>query len=411
MKALLKLNIVIAFLITSNFAQSQTCDCKADLDFIVEKMERMPSYKKQLKGNKKELFENTYNELTSKMKQPLPIEDCYKLLLQQTLLVNDVHFSLGYKNPIISKDILEDSTKLGVFKTTEAFKNHPKVDADLAELKQRLESKSVDAIEGIYNYGESQKIGVYYSENKNELYGVLLENSLRQWAVGEIIFRATHTNNNKYNLYYYNVDTRKPGFIKSISLENGRIWGYKKEGNTSNYELPIKEQSDWEFKNINDDTQYIYFGTFGNSQKTKHKEFYEEIESLLTANNVIVDLRSNRGGNDKFSDPYLKLLKNKNVYILTNCFTGSNGEQFTYKLRQLKNAVHLGQTTRGIISYGMNYGYNYNTPSDFFNLTPTDMDFHEFIEFEGKGIAPQTTLNFDSDWIDQTLAIIASENK
>ena len=39
--------ILIAFLFGTIFliAQSKTCDCKADLDFSVEKIKKMPSYK------------------------------------------------------------------------------------------------------------------------------------------------------------------------------------------------------------------------------------------------------------------------------------------------------------------------------------------------------------------------------
>jgi len=133
------------------------------------------------------------------------------------------------------------------------------------------------------------------------------------------------------------------------------------------------------------------------------------MKTKLTAKNVIVDLRSNVGGNSKFSDPFLKLLKKKNVYILTNCFTGSNGEQFTLKLKALKNAKHLGQTTRGIIAYGMNYGYNYNTPSGYFNITPTDMDFSKYLAYEGKGVAPEIPLDFNKDWNKQTLEIIKAD--
>lgn len=411
MKIIFKLTLVLVLLIVSNPIQSQTCDCKKDLDFIVEKMERMPSYKKQIKGVKKIEFQKTYNTLISQMKQPLQLEDCYKLLIQQTLLVNDIHSNLDVIEDVLSKEDLQDSSKVSAFKLSDAFKKHPKTSLDLNELKQTLAAKSVDDIEGIYGYGDLQKIGVYYSEDKKELIGVLLENTLNHWEVGEIRFVATHTNGVKYNLYYYDVNTRKPGFVKSISLDNSRLWSYKKVGNTSNVELPIEDQSDWEFKKLNDDTQYIYFGHFGNSKKKEHIAFYKDVERQLTDKNVIVDLRSNGGGNKKFSDVYLKLLKNKNVYILTNCFTGSNGEQFTLKLRQLKNAKHLGQTTRGVIAYGKNYGYNYNTPSGYFNFTPTDMNFHRLIEFEGKGVSPQIPLNFNEDWITQTLAIIASENK
>jgi len=407
----MKLHLVLTFFFTSNFAQSQTCDCKVDLDFIVEKMKKMPSYKKQIKGDKKIEFENSYNNLASQMAQPLALEDCYKLLLQQTLLINDTHSNLNVVKDVLPKKELQNTTKVNAFKLSSTFKRHPKTNLDLETLKQILAVKPIDAIEGIYTYGKSQKIGVYYSEDKKELIGVLLENTLNHWEVGEIRFIATHTNGVKYNLYYYDIDTRKPGFVKSISLDNGRLWSYKKVGNSSNVELPIKDQSDWEFKAINDDTQYIYFGTFGNSKKKEHLKFYKEVERQLTAKNVIVDLRSNRGGNKKFSDVYLKLLKNKNIYILTNCFTGSNGEQFTLKLRRLNNANHLGQTTRGVIAYGKNYGYNFNTLSGYFNFTPTDMNFHKFIEFEGKGISPQIPLNFEDNWINQTLEVISSKNK
>ncbi|WP_439151304.1 S41 family peptidase [Winogradskyella sp.] len=131
----------------------------------------------------------------------------------------------------------------------------------------------------------------------------------------------------------------------------------------------------------------------------------------MTAKNIIVDLRSNSGGNSKYSDPFLKVLKNKNVYVITNCFAGSNGEQFTLKLLKNKKATHLGQKTRGIIAYGKNYGYNFNTPSGHFSITPTDMNFHEYIEYEGKGITPDITLNFDSDWIEQTIEIIIAKQK
>ncbi|WP_052467142.1 S41 family peptidase [Psychroserpens damuponensis] len=405
------LTILLVFLltITSVFSQSKTCDCKTDLDFLVEKMKKMPSFKKQIKADKKDEFENTYRELASQMTQSIPVEDCYKLLIQQTLLVNDVHFSLGYKNKILSNEILNDSLKLDAFKQSAAFTNHPKIDINLEELKQKLKSKPLHAIEGIYRYGEFQKIGVYFSEDKKTLTGVLLENTLSQWEIGEVRFVATHISDQKYNVYYYDADTRKPGFVKSLSLENGRLWSYKKVGNDNNYELPIKDQSNWAFKTLTNETQYIYLGTFGNSNKKKHQSFYKEVEHKLTAKNVIVDLRSNGGGNDKFSDPYVKLLKNKNVYIITNCFAGSNGEQFTLKLLQNKNAKHLGQTTRGIIAYGKNYGYHYDTPSGYFNVTPTDMNFHKFIEYESKGITPEIKLDFDKDWIEQTLEIIASD--
>lgn len=414
MKNVITLSLLFFFGIAFAFAQTETCDCKTDLDFIISKMKKMPSYKKQIKGDKKEEFETVYKMLSAKMKQPISAESCYKLLLEQMVLVNDVHSSLTFRTKYLSQEDVKDETKIEAFKNSERFKNHPKTTHNLETLKVELSQKQASDLEGFYNFKDQQTIGIYYSENKKDLIGVVLESSLNQWEAGEIIFKATHTNGIKYNLFYYHPITRTPSFVKSISFENGRLWAYKKIGNTFNAELPIEDQSNWEFKQLNTETQYMYFGnfsSFSSKNRKAFKDFYASMETKLTAKNVIVDLRSNAGGNSKLSDPFLKLLKNKNVYILTNCFAGSNGEQFTLKLKALKNAKHLGQTTRGIIAYGMNHGYNYNTPSGYFNMTPTDMNFSKYLAYEGKGVTPEYPLDFNKDWIKQTLNIIATDNK
>ena len=408
------LALVTATLLIStvgSFAQSQTCDCKSDLDFVVEKIKKMPSYKKQIKGEKKDAFDATYQKNSAKMQNPISIEACYKMLLEQMLFVNDSHASLQVSTDVLPEEVFMDDNKFSEFEASDVFINHPKTDRKIQELKAELSQKHPEGLEGIYNYGENEKIGFYYADNKKDLIGVVLETNLKQWEVGEIRCYATHTNANKYNLYYYKADTRTPAYLKSLSFENGRLWSYKKVGNTNNFEFVINQKELTSFKQLNDDTQYIYFKSFSNRKGKALKQFFEDTKDKLTAKSIIVDLRSNSGGNSKYSDVFLKLLKNKNVYVLTNCFTGSNGEQFTLKLLKNKKAKHLGQTTFGVIAYGMNYGYNYNTPSGHFNISPTDMNFHEYIAYEGKGITPEIPLDFNRDWIAQTLDIIESDSK
>ncbi|PQJ81910.1 S41 family peptidase [Polaribacter glomeratus] len=410
MKNLTTILIFFLFLSNSAFAQVETCNCKTDLDFVVAKMKKMPSYKRQIKGEKLIAFNTMYQSLSKEMTAPIAIENCYQLLLKQLLLVNDAHASLSINSKFLSESILKDKAKLASFKLTALYKNHPKTTRDIAKLKEELSNKSINDLEGIYNYKDNQKIGIYYDTNKKDLIGVVLENNLNNWEIGEISFYATHINTEKYNVYQYHLDTKTPRFVKSLTFENGRIWSYKKVGNTFNFELPKENQTELEFKQLNDNTQYLYFGNFSNSKKKKHLEFFKNTKDKLTAKNIIVDLRSNGGGNKKYSDSFLKLLKNKNIYILTNCFTVSNSEQFTVKLKKIKNAKHLGQTTFGVIAYGINYGRSYNSPSGNFTITPTDMNFNKYLKYESKGVSPEKKLAFDTDWIAQTLAIIASKN-
>lgn len=47
--------------------------------------------------------------------------------------------------------------------------------------------------------------------------------------------------------------------------------------------------------------------------------------------------------------------------------------------------------------------------SGHFTITPTDMNFHRYIDYEGKGIIPDIPLDFDRDWIEQTLEIIEKD--
>ena len=385
---------LILFVCTTSFGQNDMCDCKKELDFVVEKIQKMPSYKKQIKGEKKEAFETLYLELSSKLNESVSIETCFTFLQKQLLMVNDEHSTIA------------------ITKKYNGIKNYTSnllSVVDITVLKDSLSKKSLNEIEGLYAYKDELVIGVFYHHSKSILTGIVLESKLPQWKIGDVKFEASFIQNQKYNLFDYHIEHKTPSVLKSISFDNGRIWGYKKIGNTANEEFPIKNQTNWEFRQINENTQYLYFGHFSNGTKKEHLAFYESVNQKLTAKNIIVDLRSNAGGNKKFSDVYLKLLKNKNMYILTNCFTGSNGEQFTYKLKNLDNAIHLGQTTRGVIAYGMNYGYSYNSPSGYFEMSPTDMNFHEFYDFENKGISPEITLDFSQDWIEQTVKIIDSK--
>lgn len=411
MKNLAFILITLLFSTSVIFSQSQTCDCKADLDFVVEKIKKMPSYKKQITGERKGRFEATYQKNSAKMQHPISIEACYKMLLEQLGHVNDVHSSLNVNTDILPEAVLNDATKFSEFKVSNEFINHPKTDRDLSKLKTELSEKNLQELEGIYSYANDEIIGFYYADNQKDLIGVVLETNLKQWEVGEIRCYVKQTSANKYNLYYYKADSRTPAYFKSISFENGRLWSFKKVENTNNFEFVENHDEITSFKHINEDTQYIYFRSFSNRYKKELKQFYNNIKDKLTAKNIIVDLRSNGGDNSKNSDDYLKLLKNKNVYILTNCFTGSNSEQFTLKLLKNKNAKHLGQTTFGVIAYGINYGYDYTTPSGHFNITPTDMNYHKYITYEGKGITPEIRLDFNRDWIAQTLEIIEADTK
>jgi C-terminal processing protease CtpA/Prc len=144
------------------------------------------------------------------------------------------------------------------------------------------------------------------------------------------------------------------------------------------------------------------------------QKFYDSIKDSLTTPNLIVDLRNNGGGAFKNSEKFLKLItkyasKGK-VYTLVNGRTVSNAEQFTLKLKKLKNHTLLGTRTCGMLTYGSNYGQRYDLPSKRYEFAITDMkgDLEE-LKYEDEGIEPDVYLKTDTDFVEQVLALIRSK--
>jgi C-terminal processing protease CtpA/Prc len=128
----------------------------------------------------------------------------------------------------------------------------------------------------------------------------------------------------------------------------------------------------------------------------------------LKAKHLIVDLRNNEGGADKEIRKYLKLfkkyVKNGHLYVLVNNGTLSQAEIFTLKLKRYKNVITVGQQTKGMISYGSNYGKKETLPSGNFEIYPTDMrNSSALLSYEDYGIIPDIVLRSDKDWIAQVV--------
>lgn len=394
-------------------SQEANCDCKKDLDFLITKMQEMPSYKYQVTKAKKENdFQASYQEFANKMTQPIPIIECFDYLNRMMGSVIDLHASVRFKDDGLTKEQLADPTAVQQFVASETFARHPKASVNVEDLKNMLQNKQKSDVEGIY-IGKDITVGVYQGDDQKKMEGVVLESKLSTWVPGQIIFYLTPTENGRYDMLYFGQNSRKMYFSKGVTASNGRIKNYLKAGIES-HEINFSKDK-WVFKQLSDSVQYVYFGAFSNTAAVKQasKDFYAKMKDSLDAKHLIIDLRNNGGGNKKHSDLFLKLFrKNKGKnYILTNSFTASNAEQFTVKLKKIPNTIHLGQTTQGVLAYGMNYGYRYDTPSGLFSVQPTDMDFHNtYFKYEGKGVRPDLPLSYDTDWVLQTLEIIAKQS-
>jgi hypothetical protein len=77
------------------------------------------------------------------------------------------------------------------------------------------------------------------------------------------------------------------------------------------------------------------------------------------------------------------------------------------ELKRLNNVNTLGHQTKGMLSYGSNYGKTEKLPSGKIVIYPTDMNNgSELLQYEDYGINPDIILKDDMDWIQQVIAII-----
>lgn len=397
-------SVSLALLFITSRAQTNNTYL-ADITALRDILQKTPSYKDQIKGQSltayNELFERLKNDSTNSISD-------YKYfynLAQLFFPIQDNH--------------------LGFYQISNFPKepDYPTFKGNIDSLKSVLEKKALDAVEGMYFYGDSYSVGVFQSGTK-EYTGVVLNSKTNIWKNGQIAvhlyetlpnyFKAIYAHPKYKNLLLYQIEK-----YLHHSLVNSYFYSslsesiYTKVIRKTDYINLPKNIYAFNFKEISPGIQYLHIKHFSadNVAMQQSQSFYDSIKNSLTAPNLIVDLRNNDGGADKVSRKFLSLIKDYvekgQVYVLVNNGTLSQGEIFTLQLKQLKNVKVLGQTTKGMLVYGSNYGKRENLPSQAFQVYITDMDGDKrLVPYENYGINPDITLPDDKDWINQTIEII-----
>ncbi|MBO6662838.1 MULTISPECIES: S41 family peptidase [Roseivirga] len=410
------LTLIALFTITLSLQSQSECDCKPELDFVYEQMQDISSFKDQIKGDRRDEFEQTYQSLRTQMSGSMTLSDCFWQLNQLMSLVNDKHAEIFGKKPGFEAERIYDSAFIEAYRASDNFINFPKINRDLDELQTYLKTKAVDDIEGIYNIGSKMKMGVYRVNETDSLVGVILSSELGIWEPGHIYAYIKETDRPAhYDMAVYGQTRKNLMYAKAQFFDNGMLLSNViKEDFGKSYSLIQKNQEEgYQLAYVADDVQYVWLTSFSRTKMAQKRDaLIEQINNELKASNLIIDLRNNGGGADKISLPILKALKKKSVsiYVITNFYTGSNAEMTTVRLKEKFDAIQLGQRTYGAISYGSNYGKTYHSPSGLFSFYPTDMRQKQFIDYEEVGVEPDVQLTQEKDWIEQTLEFIEGQN-
>ncbi len=419
----MRITLLVYFLISSLVSNSQKGTYLEDLKSLQSVIQKTPSYRVQIKGDKLEQYKTLYDNLASDTVADPNSYRYYYNLVQLLFPIRDNH--LGFYQ-IPNFDHFKTKETIDSFVATKEFRDYPTVDINFDSLKNELTKKPADSIEGIYHYDKYYTVGVYRSGN-NEYLGVILESEVNLWSKGQIAIHLYENTPQIYKAIYGHPLTKNFIFqpvekYQNQSLVNSYFYGaysqdiYSKRLQSDDHVNIQRGGSKFELKNINENVQYLLVKTFqaDNITSQTSKSFYDSIKNNLKTPHLILDLRNNEGGAEKEMAKYFQLLKSYvesgHLYVLHNNGTMSQAEIFILKLKELKNVTTLGQTTRGMLTYGSNYGKRVRLPSGRFEIYPTDMLSWKLalLEYEDFGLKPDVFLEIDKDWIKQVLEVIAT---
>ncbi|MGN6415959.1 MAG: S41 family peptidase [Pseudobacter sp.] len=399
-------------------AQS-SLSCAASLDTLYDLLKKLPSFRQQMKGDNGKEYAKMY---TAVRQEAAGISDplqCFLLQSRLVLALNDNHLFF-YQQPELDYKYaqLNDPAFLEQWRKVPWYRDFPRVHLSLDSLKTALAARPADSLEGIYWYGEQLQAGLFRTEKKDSLVGVILHSGLINWEPGQIAFILSEVGPERLRAWHAQALTKNFMLYRNERFVNGGLskGGWKKDLRRKNYEeIPYTEPA-FSLRWLTNDIQYLRLGSFSTfPERLKESErFYESIRDSLSAGTLVLDLRNNGGGGFKASMKYLKLLrgylKKGRVYALINQATYSNAEQFAILLRREQQVLMLGQTTNGTMAYGNNYGNTHYFGGGKLALYPTDMkDDGNFLPYEDTGLRPDIILKAGSSWIDQVLAVIRGQ--
>jgi hypothetical protein len=383
--------IIILFILRSSISQAQTGNnYLSDIAALRNILQKTPSYEDQIKNESLISYNARFEKLRNDTVSDVSAYKYFYNLAQLFFPIRDNH--LGFYQTVNNNNF-KDKIAYEKYILTKEFKNFPKYNEDVDSLEEALLKSPKDSIAGIYYLDTFLSVGLFKSKDK-EYIGVVLSSKITvwrnlNWQRGQIAihlyeylpnhFKAIYADPISKNLILFSNEK-----FRDLSLINSHFYGYfygtnyTKNINQKDFTNLPRTIYDFHFTIIGPDIQYLHIKHFSavETEMQKSNSFYDSIKHLLTAPNLIVDLRNNEGGADKVSNKFLKLLKNyvKNgkVYVLVNNGTISQGEIFTLQLKELPNVQVFGQTTNGTLMYGSNYGKTEKLPSNAFQVYITE---------------------------------------
>jgi len=416
----MKIILSLAFFFITTIVQAQHSTYLADLDALRAILQKTPSYKAQVKGNRLAAYDTLYNELAADTTAALGSYHYFFNLARLFFPLRDNH--LGFYQ-LANWDHFRNKDSIARYVTTQEFASYPKYDINIDSLKNELAKKPADSIEGIYHYGKFYSVGLFKSTPK-EYIGVIVNSNINLWVKGQVAIHLYAYAPGLYKAIYGHPLSKNFMLQTSEKYRDGALLNsyfyasysqsiYTKQLQETGYVNLPRGGARFALQNINDSVQYLLVKSFqvNNATMAASASFCDSVKNVLTAPYLILDLRNNEGGAERAAGKYLRLLEHYTaggkLYVLVNNETLSQAEILLLRLKVLRNVTVAGQTTKGMLTYGSNYGRRKRLPGGSYEVYITDMSGPDrLLQYEDYGIAPDIYLDDKSDWIDQLLRVI-----
>ncbi len=291
--------LLFSFIIlTVFFSYGQNCDCNKELTFVINKIENnLPAYFDQVNdSNRSEYMQHSahYLEISSNANTQ---KECIATIMRYLSFFKDEHLYITYKEDMFPVKNRSDTAAIKQF-----IRKDPRIEFNI----DTLNKKSYNSIEGIWQTDDGVYIiGICADKTKFRDYiGFIIESTSLYWEKGQIKFEFKTEKNGSitclgkggYRIPYVS-NTFLSGDTLKIDRDYFTFIRYKKD-NQINKPVQHYTNTEFIFRQLSEQTLYFGIPGFLNKYKTTIDSIIEHNLTLLkSAENLIIDIRNNPGGN------------------------------------------------------------------------------------------------------------------
>ncbi|MCU0418709.1 MAG: S41 family peptidase [Cyclobacteriaceae bacterium] len=282
-----------------------TCACSNDFLFVSDYLEHHYSgFATNVTPDQQPAYQALKARLAERAKQPVNPFECLAILKEYTRFFKDNHLSIVVGSSIPTIDETSDEA-VRKFKESDAFTRHERLAYDSAALWQRL-AHSTDPVEGIYE-DETYQVAVLRDPNAHRDYsGIITQSKTPLWEKGQVKLTLKRLTDSTFgSVLYMRNHLANPSVVAMADPIPGLLTGSVKifpaqAGTPTPRSFRHPTVNDWfYFAPLDDQTNYLYIGTFNGSLRSRFDSAYRAIKPVLLAKpHLIVDVRDNGGGSD-----------------------------------------------------------------------------------------------------------------